>query len=127
MIRVFTRPVLFLSVFLFAACLAVPSFAASDRGFSNYDGDTLRATFRIANIDAPEIQGQCDYERQLALRAKEFTRVWLAKGHVTIKQTGIDRYGRVLATVERNGADLGEALIKAKLARPWVGKRQPWC
>lgn len=126
MIRVFTRTALSLSA-LFAAAFATPSFAASDRGFANYDGDTVRATFRIANIDAPEIQGQCDYERKLAVRAKEFTRVWLAKGHVTIKQTGIDRSGRVLATVERNGEDLGEALIKAKLARPWVGKRQPWC
>jgi endonuclease YncB( thermonuclease family) len=127
MIRVCTRSALFFSAVVFAACLAAPSFAASDRGFANYDGDTVRATFRIANIDAPEIQGKCDYERKLAVQAKEFTRVWLAKGHVTIKQTGIDRYGRVLATVERNGEDLGEALIKAKLARPWVGKRQPWC
>lgn len=123
----FSRSLLFCCFFLFALWAAHPVFAASDRGFNNYDGDTLRATFRIANIDAPEIQGQCDYERQLALRAKEFTRLWLAKGHVTIKQTGTDRYGRILARVERNGDDLGEALIKAKLARPWVGKRQPWC
>lgn len=126
MIRVFTRTALSLAV-LFAAAFALPSFAASDRGFANHDGDTLRATFRIANIDAPEIEGKCDYERKLAVRAREFTRVWLAKGHVTIKQTGVDRYGRVLATIERNGEDLGQALIKVKLARPWVGKRQPWC
>jgi micrococcal nuclease len=127
MIRVFPRSSLFCFLFLFAFFIARPVSAASDRGFNNYDGDTLRATFRIANIDTPEIQGQCDSERQLALRAKEFTRVWLAKGHVTIKQTGTDRYGRILARVDRNGEDLGEALIKAKLARPWVGKRQPWC
>ena len=106
--------------------LACPALAA-DRGFTNYDGDTLRATFRVANIDAPEIDGQCDQERKLALKAREFTRTWLAKGAVTIRQTGIDRYGRVLATVERHGEDLGEALIKAKLARPWMGRRQPWC
>jgi endonuclease YncB( thermonuclease family) len=127
MIRVFPRIASVFCVFLLVVSLSMPSLAASDRGFANYDGDTLRATFRIANIDTPEIQGQCDTERQLALRAKEFTRVWLAKGKVTIRQTGIDRYGRVLAIVERNGEDLGEALIKAKLARPWVGKRQPWC
>ena len=30
---------------------------ARDRGFNNYDGDTFRATFRIANIDTPEIDG----------------------------------------------------------------------
>jgi hypothetical protein len=26
---------------------------AKERGFSNYDGDTFNATFRIANIDTP--------------------------------------------------------------------------
>ena len=114
------------SVLLFSALLPFRAIAA-DRGFTNYDGDTLRATFRIANIDAPEIKGQCDFERKLAMRAREFTRGWLAKGRVTIRQTGVDRYGRILAVVERNGEDLGEALIAAKLARPWVGRRQPWC
>lgn len=41
----------------FAAILltaAVTSQAAgADRGFTNYDGDTFRATFRIENIDTP--------------------------------------------------------------------------
>jgi len=122
--RYFALP--FFAFVLLSAYLSLPAFAAN-RGFANYDGDTLRATFRIANIDAPEIKGQCDYERNLAVKAREFTRVWLAKGHVTIKQTGVDRYGRILAIVERNGEDLGQALIAARLARPWVGKRQPWC
>lgn len=39
--------------------LAFPAVAA-DRGFSTYERDTTRATFRIANIDAPEMKGQCD-------------------------------------------------------------------
>lgn len=30
---------------------------ARDPGFTNYDGDTFRATFRVSNIDAPEISG----------------------------------------------------------------------
>jgi endonuclease YncB( thermonuclease family) len=118
--------VLWVSVLILSTGFFFPALAAS-RGFVNYDGDTLRATFRIANIDAPEIKGQCDDERRLAIKAREFTRVWLAKGRVTIKQTGVDRYGRILALVERNGEDLGKALIAARLARPWVGRRQPWC
>jgi micrococcal nuclease len=103
--------------------------AATSRGFTNYDGDTLRATFRIENIDTPEIKGACDAERKLAVRAKDFTAAWLAKGRVTIKQTGIDQYGRVLARVSRDttGEDLGEALVGAGLARPWKGRREKWC
>lgn len=99
----------------------------AERGFANYDGDTLRATFRIANIDTPEIKGACDSERKLALRAKKFTSDWLGKGDVTIKQTGVDKYGRILAVVTRGNDDLGLALIEAGLARPWAGRREKWC
>ncbi len=112
------------AVFLWLA--AWPALAA-DRGFQTYDGDTTRAKFRIANIDAPEIEGKCTYERQLAIKARDFARAWLAKGHVTIHTEGLDKYGRVLARMERNGEDLGEALIRAGLARKWDGRRHPWC
>jgi micrococcal nuclease len=107
-------------------CISLPAIAA-DRGFTNYDGDTLRATFRIENIDTPEIKGACDAEKKLAIRAKDFTKAWLSKGKVTIRQTSVDKYGRVLARVERDGEDLGEALIAAGLARPWKGRREKWC
>ena len=94
------------------------------------DGDTFTAKVRISNIDTPEIKGACAYERDLAQRAKAFTGEWLSKGNVVIRQDakrGTDRYGRMLARVERGGKDLGEALIAAGLARPWRGKREPWC
>lgn len=110
-----------------ALCLFTLPVNAADRGFQTYDGDTTRAKFRIANIDAPEIEGKCAYERQLATKARDFTRAWLDKGHVVIRTEGLDRYGRVLARMERGGEDLGEALIARGLARPWEGKRRPWC
>jgi endonuclease YncB( thermonuclease family) len=66
-------------------------------------------------------------ERKLAIRAREFTERFLKQGKVVIRQTGVDRYGRILATVERDGVDLGEALVKEGLARPWRGKREQWC
>lgn len=113
-----------------AMVLSSSAAVAADRGFTTHDGDTTRATFRIANIDAPEIAGKCDVERRLAIQARDFTRAWLARGQVTIRQQhprGIDPYGRVLVLVDRNGEDLGEALIAAGLARKWDGKRRPWC
>jgi endonuclease YncB( thermonuclease family) len=100
---------------------------ARDRGFTNYDGDTFRATFRIANIDTPEIKGKCDAERALALKAKIFTQVFLKRGNVVIRQTGTVRYGRILAVVSVAADDLGKALIAAGLARPWKGRREKWC
>ena len=103
--------------------------AATKQSFANYDGDTFRATFRIENIDTPEIKGACAAEKALAERARAYTEAWLAKGHVVIRQTGVDRYKRVLARVSREttGEDLGEALIAAGLARPWKGRREKWC
>ena len=100
---------------------------ASNMGYSNYDGDTFRATFRIANIDTPELKGKCEYEIELAERAKQFTQQFLAQGDVVISQTGVDRYGRVLATGRRGDEDLGAALIAAGLARAWRGRRESWC
>ena len=97
------------------------------RGYSIYDGDTFRATFRIANIDTPELKGKCAHEIELAERAKLFTQQFLAQGDVVITQTGVDRYGRVLATVRRGDEDLGAALIAAGLARAWRGRRESWC
>ena len=52
---------------------------------------------------------------------------FLAQGDVVITQTGVDRYGRVLATVRRDDEDLGAALIAAGLARAWRGRRESWC
>ena len=100
---------------------------ARDRAFINYDGDTFRATFRIANIDTPEIEGKCEAERDLAQKAKLFTERFLARGDVVIRQTGVDRYGRILALVTSDQQDLGEALIAAGLARTWKGRREQWC
>jgi micrococcal nuclease len=110
-----------------ATLLISASAIAAERGFSNYDGDTFKATFRIANIDTPEIRAKCDAERELALRAKAFTGGFLKQGNVMITQVGIGKYGRVLATVGRGEEDLGEALIAAGLARRWKGRRESWC
>ena len=116
-----------MSITAFTAFLISQPSIAADRGFTNYDGDTFRATFRIANVDTPEIKGQCDFEVTLALKAKQFTDDFLHRGKVVITQTGTDRFGRVLVTVSRDGIDLGEALVDAGLAKPWRGRRERWC
>ena len=110
------------------AGMLVPAALAADN-IRVADGDTFTAKIRISNIDTPDINGKCAYERELAQRAKVFTTEQLAKGSVVIRQDkrGIDRYGRMLARVEVRGQDLGEMLVKEGLARLWRGKREPWC
>ena len=48
---------------------------------------------------------------------------------VRLKSVRYGKYGgRVDATVEDDGGDVGDAMIRAGLARPYHGKRRkPWC
>ncbi|WP_051556898.1 thermonuclease family protein [Brucella intermedia] len=101
------------------------------------DGDTFTIRserIRLANIDAPEIgHPQCDAERRLGLVARKRLAVLLGSGQVDIERgdpksgRAKDRYGRTLATAYVDGVDIGSILIKEMIARPWRGKREPWC
>jgi micrococcal nuclease len=96
------------------------------------DGDTLDCQgrrVRLANIDAPEIQGRCAAEIQMAERAKLAALIAVAASpaHV-VPERGTDRYGRLLARVAIDGKDLGETLIAQGLARHYAGgARRGWC
>ncbi len=111
---------------LFAAALLAAPVAI--------DGDTLRdgsERYRIANLDAPELspRARCGAEAELALRARAAAERMLAQARrVTAEPVGRrDVYGRVVAYVQVDGADLGEALIEAGLARPWRGRASDFC
>lgn len=113
-----------------------PAPAAADEVRRAYaiDGDTIEADgrrYRVANIDTPEMgQGaRCAAERRLAQRATQRARALIdAAARVETHALGrIDRYGRHVAYVWIDGRDLGEALIAEGLARPWRGRREPWC
>ncbi|MFD2177699.1 thermonuclease family protein [Veronia pacifica] len=88
-----------------------------------------RVHARVKGLDAPEIHGKCEFEKQKAREAKQFT-VALLRGAEVIRLTNIERckYFRLLADVEIDGEQLAEKLIKAWLARPYDGgKRLGWC
>lgn len=97
-----------------------------------WDGDSIRLgliseaeAIRIFNIDAPEIDGQCTFESNLAQRSKNRMAELLAGRQVTIIRQGTDRCGRTLAAVIVNGVDAGEVLVSEGLARTWSGRREP--
>jgi endonuclease YncB( thermonuclease family) len=97
------------------------------------DGDTFwigGEKVRIADIDAPETHPpRCAYEARLGNEATEKLHQLLNSGAVTMTSIDRDRdrYGRLLRNVQVNGRDVGEALVRAGLARPWEGRRRPWC
>lgn len=94
------------------------------------DGDTFwleGQKIRIADIDAPEVDGNCPYERDLALKSRNRLLDLLNAGDFAVQPEGKDRYGRVLAVVTRAGLSIGKQLIDEGLARSWKGQREPWC
>lgn len=99
-----------------------------------WDGDSVRIGFgsgservRLANIDAPEIDGQCKAEIERARLAQARLAELLRGRDVVIVRAGVDRHGRTLATLQVAGADVGQILVAEGLARMWSGRRQPWC
>jgi endonuclease YncB( thermonuclease family) len=98
------------------------------------DGDTFDyggVRVRIADIDTPEVRGQCPYEIELAARATQRMRALLMAGPFELHALGNgrdeDRYGRKLRIVTRGGRSLGDVLVAEGLARTWTGRREPWC
>lgn len=99
-----------------------------------WDGDTFRIGWgsrservRLEQIDAPEIEGRCAFESELAQRSKHRLADLLRGRHVEMIRHGVDPYDRTLATLRVDGADIGAVLVREALARPWTGHREPWC
>lgn len=95
------------------------------------DGDTAWVEgekIRISGIDAPEIEGRCGFERELAERAKRRLSELLSSQPFTVARSGTDRYGRTLATLYlRDSGDVGAVMTREGLVREWTGRRLPWC
>lgn len=132
-----------LATILFIICcfISINSYATTiDRVV---DGDTfeiknpkpplklMQTKHRIAGIDAPESFKQaakCNKEIELGLKAKEFVSNFV-KGGVEIVYLELDKYGRYLVNVDKNGLNLADELVKNGLAVYYDGgtKEKDWC
>ena len=97
------------------------------------DGDTFYIggeKVRIAGIDAPETHpSRCADEARLGNAATEQLHALLNSGAVTLTSIDRDRdvYGRLLRNVAVDGADVGDAMVSAGVAREYGGARRSWC
>lgn len=97
------------------------------------DGDTFWFAgdkYRIADIDTPETHpARCAEEAALGDAATGRLHEWLNDGAFSMESAGRDgdRYGRKLRIVTRDGKSVGSILVAEGLARPWEGRRRPWC
>ncbi len=111
----------------------------------NYDGDTVTVkipgvhpligdniSVRITGIDTPEKTGKKPCEKERARDAQRFVANQLKNAKsIELRQVGRDKYFRILAEVWADGQNVGDLLIKNKLALPYDGGRKPagtnWC
>lgn len=119
------------------------AFAVPARVGHILDGDTFSAAVsldadttvsvrvRLRNVDTPEMNGDCEYERSRAIAARDRLSEIIPVGSmVELSNVKDDKYlGRIDANVKNaNGADVGEILIREKFGRKYNGgKRKPWC
>ena len=122
---------------------SVVAFAVPARVGHVIDGDTFSASVnldadttvsvrvRLRNVDTPEMNGDCEYERTRAVAARDrLAQIIPAGSMVELTNVKDDKYlGRIDANVKNAaGADVGEILIRENLGRRYNGgRRKPWC
>ncbi len=132
-----------LLIFMLGCIVSVAADAVPARVDYIFDGGTFSAQVqleqdvnvtvrvRLINIDTPEMNGQCQYEKQMAVRARDVLAALIPRGTVVeLDNIKDDKYlGRINANVFLpDGRDVGLILIDSGLGRPYKGgKRKTWC
>ena len=102
---------------------------------SVYDGDTFKINLncslavycekvpvRVLGVDCPEIKGKTEKEKQLAQKAKAFTKNFLANGPISLTDCSRDKYFRLLCKVNNSqGQNLADELISRNLGYKYYG------
>jgi len=104
------------------------------------DGDTIKVklmgrmpayfraqSIRLRHCDAPELHDKRPEIAAKAQEARAFVAARVAPGmHLTLRDVGREKYGRLLADVDVHGENLCRALLDAGLAMPYEGGKRSW-
>jgi endonuclease YncB( thermonuclease family) len=97
------------------------------------DGDSFRLgkrRIRIRGIDAPEREGACPAETELAERSAARLTELLSAGPFIMTAVGgdeRDQYDRELRVLTRGGRSIGDEMVSAGLAHDYRGRKTSWC
>ena len=92
-------------------------------------GHRFEVSVRLYGIDAPELNGRCDSEKNKAQQAKSMLEQLLEGQEIVLRHVQKGKYfGRVIAKLEvGSGVDLSQYLLKSGLVRVYLKKRRGWC
>jgi len=84
---------------------------------------------RLEGVDTPEIQGKCQYEKDLAIKARDFVRSKLDNAkEIMLNNLKRGKYFRIVADVTVDGVSLEKELLENELAYKYSGgKKSSWC
>lgn len=113
---------------------ATPTLAVVPSDLRVIDGDTISwrgERIRLVGYDTPEIfSPRCAAELQKGHAARRLLAGMIAGARSAglVVSYERDRYGRALAVLVLDSADVGPRLVAAGLARPYgSGRRSSWC
>lgn len=85
---------------------------------------------RLKDFDTPKPQTNVcggGVERKLADKASKRLIELLNNNEWKVEKFGKDKYDRTLATIRIKGVDVGDILIRERLARSWPNGDEWWC
>jgi len=100
-----------------------------------YDADTItiasklpykesplyRLSVRLSVIDAPEIKGKSEEEKEVGKQGRDFVSNLILNKYVRLENVESEKYGRILADVYIGDVHLNEMLIKERYAVKYGG------
>lgn len=98
-------------------------------GWTDADHENVRLPCRVRGIDTPELRRSSDYERALALRAKDRLQSKVLGNVVTVRCPAREKYGRVLADLETDDCvSIASYMLEDReICRPYQGgKKADW-
>lgn len=95
---------------------------ASRLPFTDDRKDTIwRFSVRLNGIDCPEIRGKCETEKRVAQIGKSILSDKILGKTVLLENVELEKYGRLLATVNFEGLNLNEWMVEQRLAVAYDG------
>jgi endonuclease YncB( thermonuclease family) len=93
----------------------------------NADSPIYRFSIRLNGIDAPEIKGKSQAEKELAVKSRGALNKLIMNKIVRLENISIEKYGRILADVYVDNICVNEYMIDNKYAIKYDGgtKKRP--